>query len=360
MKKVYLFIAMLLIASVTMAQLMPKDNAGFSLKSTKSMKITPGSGIKAIIDTIGWTAASMPCFGSPTNTVSVYGMVEGTPQVHIGYWFGTSGDINPDSLEADYWAQCWVNSANVKVAGVLFFAAGKAVMVGGASSNVTMGVQKMDATSAVVSYPPLVEGPGPDNTYLASGTMNIADVDTNFLTFNYVPFTTMATLAGVDFCAVADFKAMRVNGDTCYMMCDASGNGLGLNYSQMCTSPGAYYWVAMPVNSADFDVNISMFALIDDGAGIADEGFFQGMKMTIRNNPAKENIFVDYALQYTSPVKIYIYDITGKEVMVINQGNQAAGTVHTATINTCDLRSGNYLVSIEANGGRFTKKLIVE
>ena len=359
MKKVYLFIAMLLIASVTMAQLMPKDNAGFSLKSTKSMKITPGSGIKAIIDTIGWTAASMPCFGSPTAEVSIYGMIDDASN-HIGYWFGTSGDVSADSLEADYWAQCWVNTANVKVAGILFFAAGKAVMVGGASSNVTMGIQKMDATGAVVSYPPLVEGPGPDNTYLASGTMNIADVDTAWMTFNYIPFASMATINAVDFCAVADFKAMRVNGDTCYMMCDATGNGLGLNYSSMCISPGAYYWIALPVNGAALDVNISVFALIDAGAGIEDEGFFQGMKMSIRNNPAKENVFVDYALQYTSPVKISIYDITGKEVMVINEGNQAAGTVHTAAINTCDLRSGNYLVSIEANGGRFTKKLVVE
>ena len=360
MKKVYILIAMLLIASVTMAQIQPRvDHLGNTVKVTKTIKVNQGTGIKAVIDTAGWSANYTPQFGAPLAEAHVYGMVDASDN-WMGYWFGTSGDAVADSLESDYWAQCWVSTGTVKIAGVLFFAAGKSVMVGGTGSTVQMGIQNMsDPTGCItdVTTTPYTFGPAPSATYLASGTMNIADVDTNWLAFNYIPFTTMPTVAG-DFCAVSNFKAMRVNGDTCYMMCDGLGNGLTLHFSQYCMNPATYYWVSCAVST--LDVNISLFAVIDDGASITDEGYFQGMKMSIRNNPAKENTFVDYYLQYSSAVKLFVYDITGKEILVINEGNKAAGVLNSVSINTCDLKSGNYFVSLAANGGRFTKKLVVE
>jgi hypothetical protein len=362
MKKIYVLIAMLFIASATMAQLLPKvDDLGYSVKGTKTFNANHNSGQKTIVDTAGWGTTYIPQFAAG-GSVGVIGMINAADEP-VGYWFGSSGYASPDSTEADWWAQCWASNGTVKIAGVLFYAAGKTVINGGTTSKVQMGVQNMlpyvsgQHGAIIGGTGPYTFGPSPVDPYLAQGTMNIADVDTNFLTLNYIPFTTMPTVNG-DFCAVSNFKGIRINSDTLYMFCDADGEGLAMDYSQYCQDPATYYWVSCKFST--IDRNMSMFAIIDDGAGINDEGYFQGIKMSIRNNPARENITVDYYLQYTSSVKFYVYDMAGKEVMVINQGNQAAGVLQTVNINACDLKSGNYFVSLSANGHRFTKKLVVE
>jgi len=336
MKKVYMFIAMLLIAGITMAQTLDNTNPNVrqrgSIEKMSTQIVKPGQGVlKAIIDTMGWTTTSTPCFGSPTGTVGIVGMIDGNDNP-IGYWFGTSGYCSPDSLEADMWAQCWINNATVKVAGVLFVAGGKYIMNPGsvANSNVVMGVTTMEpyvsgqhgCITDFNTTPPTF-GPSPVEPYLASGTMNIADIDTSFMTFNYIPFTTMPTVSA-DFCALSDWKGIRTNcGDTAFMLCDATGNGLSMHFSQYCVNWNTHYFVSCLASGASLDRNISMFAVIDDGAGIADEGYFQGMKMSLRNNPAVGNFFIDYTLQYASNITVKLFDMAGKEVMTINEGKKS-------------------------------------
>ncbi|MEI6853841.1 MAG: T9SS type A sorting domain-containing protein, partial [Bacteroidota bacterium] len=335
---------------------------GYSVKSTKATKVDHNSSSKMVIDTAGLNSTYTPQF-AVGGTVGVIGMINSSNQP-IGYWFGNSGYASADSTEADYWAQCWVSSGTVKIAGILFYAAGKSIITGGTTSAVQMGIQNMlpyvagshGAITGGVSGS-YTFGPSPVTPYLASGTMNIANVDTSFLAFNYIPLPTMPTVAG-DFCAVSNFKGIRVNQDTLYMFCDADGEGLGLDFSQYNQNPASYYWVSCKFST--IDRNMSVFAVIDDGAGINEEGFFQGMKMSIRNNPARENAFIDYYLQYSASVKLHVYDISGKEIMVIDAGSQASGLLQTINLNTCDLKAGNYFVSLDANGRRFTKKLVVE
>jgi len=287
----------------------------------------------------------------------------------IGYWFGTSGNANPDSTESDWWAQCWVNTANLWVDGVLFFVAGKSDLHGGlASSKVQIGIQDMQPYVAGqhgciqdFNVSPYTFGPSPVDPFLASGEMNISALDTSFLSFNYISFASRPHINGTDICAVSNWKGIRVAGDTAYMMCDATGDGLGMHYSQMCMDPTGYYWVSCLANDASLDRNMSMFAVVEDYTGIEEEqGYFQGMKMDIRNNPARENTFVDYILQYPSSVKLIVYSMNGQEVMNINEGKKAAEHLNSITLNICDLTSGTYFVSLVSDYGRFTQKLIVE
>ncbi|HOV10705.1 MAG TPA: T9SS type A sorting domain-containing protein [Bacteroidales bacterium] len=367
MKKVYMLIAMLLIAGIASAQLLQTPKMPGAKVISEKQIVKHNLNLKAGIDTAGWSTNFTPQFASPTAQLGTVGMIDANDNP-IGYWCGTSGFCHPDSAEADMWAQCWVNTANVTIEGVLFFAAGKFIMNSGsvANSNLVVGLANMEPYVSgqhgciTGTTAPYTFGPSPVEPYLASATMNIVDIDTTWLNWNYLPFTTMPTTSS-DFCVVSDFKGIRTNcGDTAWMYVDATGNGLSMHYSQYCVDWTGYYWISLYAIAPSLDRNMSLFAVISDGAGIEDEGYFQGMKVSLRNIPAVGNFFVDYQLQYASNVTVKMFDINGREVMAINEGKKAAGIVNSVNINTCDLQSGTYFVTLLSDGGRFTKKLIVE
>jgi hypothetical protein len=367
MKKVYLLIAMFLIAGMSFAQLKTgvSDN-GYVLKNTNVLSIDQLGG-KETIDTMGWTAASIPVFGGGTSPINLsrWGMTDGTN--FVGYWFGTSGDQSADSVEADYWAQCWVNGSVLKVSGILFYAAGKTQYSAGTGSNLIVGVQKMSPYAAgahgcIIDFTttPYTFTASPVTPYLGQATVNIADFDTTFATLNWAPFASLANVPAQDFCAVANFKAMRVAGDTAMFWADQSPAGLEMNFAQYCQDPAGYYWVSTYLNgtNADLDVNMSIFAVIDDGAGVNEDGYFQGMKMSVRSGSGYA--YVDYILAENSNVKLSVIDITGREVAVYNEGTKTSIDLHTIAVNTSGFNAGTYFLSLTANGGRFTQKLIVE
>jgi len=57
-------------------------------------------------------------------------------------------------------------------------------------------------------------------------------------------------------------------------------------------------------------------------------------------------------------VRLAVYDVLGRRVSVLAEGPTAAGT-HHATFESAGLASGVYLVVLEADGQRATRKVLL-
>jgi len=350
MKKVYLLMALILVSAISFGQMIPKG-IGTQGKISKSVIKIEKSSSKATIDTIGWTVGSIPCFADPTAEIHTYYMSDASDN-RIGYWFG----VNADST--DYWAQSYVNSASIRISGVLALISGKYNGSNNSSSVMQASLYLVAAAQAIIDQNSTT-GPGPNvyqQTPLQTASISIANLDTNWFAFNYFQFPSLATVSA-DFSIVTNFKTIREHGDTAYLFCDAIGDGLGLNYTVYTSDPQVYYWMATSVST--LDVNMSVFAVIEEGSGINDADFYQGMKLSIYPNPVSKVASIDYALQYNSKASIDIINVAGKVIRTIDLGSKSIGKYNT-TINVEDLASGNYFISLNANGTRFIKKLIVK
>jgi hypothetical protein len=365
MKKVYVCLLAIAVSVSAFAQKMTYDGQLKSeVKSERLLPIKPmNDATKATIDTAGWSASSprLPLFNTGAS-LTIMGMSDGAGN-HDGYWFGTNGTSTSDT-SADLWAQAWTNFANVKISGILFLTGGKYNLSGSTSSTATFYVQRMlpyvaGSHGCIIGAGPTF-GDSPAGAVLGQGSININDFDTAWGTFNYIPITLTPTISS-DFCVVANFKGMRSNGDTAFMVCDAQGSGLAMNYTQYCIDTNLYYWVsALYTSAANLDRNMSVFAIVDDGAGISDEGYFNGFKMSFRQNPVVDNLVIDYATESNTNINIMLIDRNGRTVMTKNQGNQAAGQ-YSLNLDMSQYSAGTYFVILTgSHGGRLTKQVVVE
>lgn len=320
---------------------------------------------KTPTDTLGWTPTSIPCFGSPTPNIYQLGMADSLGN-HCGYWFGVNYDNSvADPYALDYYAMGYVVSDNIGIEGIIAMIGGKHVLVGGASSYLELMIYELAADQALTAAS--TTGLGPDayqGSPLATVNLLTDNIDTTWATvagMNYVALPSVIPM-NTDFAVVANFGPMRLATDTAYMLCDEPGNHGGLNYSFCCIDPSVYYWLTVNyATSGSYDVNISLFAVIDANyVGINDEGYFQGMKLTTSPNPASDMLNVEYALQYNGNVKAQILNGNGQLVREVSFGQQTMGDYYKQTINISDLASGTYFLSLMNNGNRLTKKFIVE
>ncbi|MES2629768.1 MAG: T9SS type A sorting domain-containing protein [Bacteroidota bacterium] len=75
-------------------------------------------------------------------------------------------------------------------------------------------------------------------------------------------------------------------------------------------------------------------------------------------NPFNGTSSFDYSLTTAANVSVTITDITGKVVSAANLGTVAAGA-HKHTISRNDLTTGIYFYSLEVNGEKVTKKMVI-
>ena len=75
-------------------------------------------------------------------------------------------------------------------------------------------------------------------------------------------------------------------------------------------------------------------------------------------NPFNPATVIKYQLPKSSNVKISVYDLLGKEVATLVNGNVEAG-YHQVEFNGSDLASGLYLYKIEADGFTDVKKMML-
>jgi hypothetical protein len=73
-------------------------------------------------------------------------------------------------------------------------------------------------------------------------------------------------------------------------------------------------------------------------------------------NPFRDRVHVRYALPVPGRVRLAVYDVLGREVAVLTDRPHAAGA-HEATLEAAPLAAGVYLVVLEAEGARATRKV---
>ena len=75
-------------------------------------------------------------------------------------------------------------------------------------------------------------------------------------------------------------------------------------------------------------------------------------------NPVMSTTAFSYTLAQNANVTVEVFDITGRLVMSMEQGNKTAGT-HQAIINAENLNSGSYFYTLTAGENKTTKKMVV-
>ncbi|MFH1004019.1 MAG: T9SS type A sorting domain-containing protein [Bacteroidota bacterium] len=105
------------------------------------------------------------------------------------------------------------------------------------------------------------------------------------------------------------------------------------------------------------DVALAIYPVVSFGTGINEQNI-NVLSLTNTPNPAKDMTMISYEITNFSEVIISVYDITGKELMSMNQGMQQAGN-HLVKINTSELSSGMYFYSLKANEQLLTRKMTV-
>lgn len=76
-------------------------------------------------------------------------------------------------------------------------------------------------------------------------------------------------------------------------------------------------------------------------------------------NPANENTNIAFNISEANRVTVYVYDVLGNLVSNLSQENEFEKGNHTLNINTSHLSSGIYYISLDVNGAKETKKLII-
>ncbi len=73
-------------------------------------------------------------------------------------------------------------------------------------------------------------------------------------------------------------------------------------------------------------------------------------------NPFNPQTTIDYALPATTPVRLVVYDMTGKTVSILVDGVQVQGQ-HTVNFRADHLPTGTYIYRLTANGETRTRKM---
>ncbi|NOZ45238.1 MAG: T9SS type A sorting domain-containing protein [Chlorobi bacterium] len=75
-------------------------------------------------------------------------------------------------------------------------------------------------------------------------------------------------------------------------------------------------------------------------------------------NPASTTTTIKYRIDRTSDVTLSVYDVTGKRVVMVDEGNVSSGR-HEVTIDVSELNAGIYYYTLNADHFESTKKMVV-
>lgn len=93
-------------------------------------------------------------------------------------------------------------------------------------------------------------------------------------------------------------------------------------------------------------------------AGINEEAS-NGIKLGQNQpNPANGMTTIQYEINNAGNVSLELYDMTGRQVLFVDEGKQAAGK-HNILIDSEKLNEGAYYYSLKVNDTRLTKKMII-
>lgn len=133
-----------------------------------------------------------------------------------------------------------------------------------------------------------------------------------------------------------------------------------------------YYTVDIPIsfNGGPAYIGFQHYAMDMDVLFLDEfslvEAMVSGIENTTNNvsvsqnypNPVMSTTAFSYTLAQNANVTVEVFDITGRLVMTMNEGNKAAGT-HQAIINAENLNSGSYFYTLTAGDYKTTKNMVV-
>jgi hypothetical protein len=76
-------------------------------------------------------------------------------------------------------------------------------------------------------------------------------------------------------------------------------------------------------------------------------------------NPATSNTSISFNISEKNKISVTVYDILGNVVSNLSQSNDFEKGNNTISLNTSNLSSGVYTISLDINGSKETKKLII-
>jgi len=107
------------------------------------------------------------------------------------------------------------------------------------------------------------------------------------------------------------------------------------------------------------DIALAIFPIAQYVTGVNE---LEGEGLTVSQNypnPFNGQTRITYQLAETADVSLEVIDMTGRKVMVINQGEQPSG-VYDMFLDSKTLQSGIYFYTLEAGNQTITKKMIVK
>jgi len=323
MKKVYILIVMLFITSITFAQI---GHVG-SITSKKFNHVMATA--KTPTDTTGFSTNFFPTF-------AVGGIVTTFTDMSGGYCFG----VNGNAFKAVAQGYTHLSPGTIGIEGAIAFFCGEVSKSSDATSKLTFTIfNKPD------SVPTTQVG-------TVSADLLFSACDTNFLAFNTVSFPSVIPVSA-DFSIVCSL--LNIKTDTIGFAADQDGEGNGWAAFKYNTT-----WYTYNNGYGGLNPNMALFAIVDvNYVGIDQNAFFQGAKMTIQN-PAVDNLNVSYAVEKDSKVTFELLTLKGQVVLTQDEGFKAQGNVYNINANISNLAAGTYLCSLNTNGQRLIKKIVVE
>jgi hypothetical protein len=77
-------------------------------------------------------------------------------------------------------------------------------------------------------------------------------------------------------------------------------------------------------------------------------------------NPATSNTTISFSIAEKNKVSVHVYDVLGNLVSALSQSNEFEKGNNIISLNTSDLASGIYYISLNMNGSKETKKLVIK
>jgi len=146
-------------------------------------------------------------------------------------------------------------------------------------------------------------------------------------------------------------------GDTIGVMSTTDGDAGGSKLAWTKDSTGL--WASI-LSMRSLDVDLAIFPKVVDQH---DEGFPElnekELNFQVYPNPASEQLTFSYELkQAAKTLNFQVSDITGKTVIKFSENNLIIGK-HEQTFNVADLPKGTYLLTMEMNGKKYTKQVLI-
>ena len=139
---------------------------------------------------------------------------------------------------------------------------------------------------------------------------------------------------------------------------DGNTDNSGYNKSHTYTKGGSYH-IKLNVTSADGCTQTFDSLLKVKSTGIASNTVSNGFEFNIYPNPFTDATTISYTLAQAVQLKLGVYDITGREIAILKEGQAGAGAYKAEfSQQAYPLKAGVYIVTLQLDGNAVSRQLL--